>query len=273
MSLTAKELNEFPPWEWPEDAGEILLSILRDAKAVAAERLLAAELAGDCVVINDEIAAKLLSIVEDDAESDEMRARAAISLGPALEHGEVYEFDDPDDFVISEIMFERINRSLPKIYLSDASKLVKRRVFEAAVRAPQEWQHEVIRTRYTDEDEEWKLSAVFGARFVRGFDDIILDALNTTNEDILLEAVYGARNWEIEAAWPYILSILNKPDADKSLTLVAIEAAGNIRPKEAIAVLGPLLDSDDEEIVDQVHEVLAIAGAIEDDEDDEFDED
>lgn len=48
------------------------------------DRCLATELAGDLVVMNDEIAAALIAVLESDRAPEEIRARAAISLAAAL---------------------------------------------------------------------------------------------------------------------------------------------------------------------------------------------
>ena len=50
-------LKDTPPWEWPDEADEIILGILRDDHAHESVRLLAAELAGDFTIINEELAA------------------------------------------------------------------------------------------------------------------------------------------------------------------------------------------------------------------------
>jgi hypothetical protein len=86
-------------------------------QADESERLLAAELADDSTVINDELADELLVIVSDDKESDGLRARAVISLGPALEYAFIDGFEDPDDVPISENKFQEIQESLCKLYL------------------------------------------------------------------------------------------------------------------------------------------------------------
>src|ERR1035441_9232352 len=75
-------LHDTPPWAWKKSAGKMFLPILRDPHADAADRLLAAGLAGDFTVINDALAAALLSILASAAEPQELRARAAISLHP-----------------------------------------------------------------------------------------------------------------------------------------------------------------------------------------------
>jgi len=89
--MNLKTLEDMPPWEWPEGVDKMLLGILRDDQADESDRLLATELAGDFVVINDQLADVLLTILRDGDESEELRGRAAISLGPVLEYADTYE--------------------------------------------------------------------------------------------------------------------------------------------------------------------------------------
>lgn len=49
MTRTAeklKTLEQTPPWEWPENAGAVLLGVLRDRGAAEDERVLAASPSG-----------------------------------------------------------------------------------------------------------------------------------------------------------------------------------------------------------------------------------
>jgi len=48
----------------------------------------------------------------------------------------------------------------------------------------------------------------------------------------------------------------------KALLLAAIEAAPSVDPARAPELLGELLDSEDEEIVEAVHEALAMAKGL-----------
>jgi len=107
--MDLETLKDTPPWDWPEEAGDVFLGVLRDHQADGSDRLLAAELAGDSVVINDELVDALLSILCSNDESEELRGRAAISLGPALEYAYMDEFEDPDDVPISEKTDQRKN--------------------------------------------------------------------------------------------------------------------------------------------------------------------
>ena len=45
--MDLKTLLDTPPWDWPEDAGMLLLETLVDKQANESDRLIAAELAGD----------------------------------------------------------------------------------------------------------------------------------------------------------------------------------------------------------------------------------
>jgi hypothetical protein len=45
-------------------------------------------------------------------------------------------------------------------------------------------------------------------RYVRGFDDAILESLTSKNEDIRYEAVCAVGIWEVDAAWPHNAKIV-----------------------------------------------------------------
>ena len=115
--MNIKSLVDIPPWQWPKNAGKIILDVLRNDQADATARLLAAELGGDSLVINDDLAEALLSILFNPREPDPLRGRAAISLGPALEYADIDGFEEPDDVPITEPMFRKIQETLHKLYM------------------------------------------------------------------------------------------------------------------------------------------------------------
>lgn len=271
MNLTT--LKDTPPWEWPEGTAETLLDILRDDRGSESDLLLATELAGDFTVINAELVDALLSILSRGDTPEAVRGRAAISLGPVLEHADTEGFEDADDLPITERTFHRIQESLRKLYLdANVPKEVRRRILEASVHAPQDWHRDAIRAAYGSGDEVWRLTAVFCTRFVRGFDEQILEALDSTNPDIHYEAVLAAGNWEVDAAWPHVAALVTSGETEKPLLLAAIDAAASIRPQEALELLDDLADSDDEDIVAAVDEAMAMAEGPSVD-DDELDDD
>lgn len=275
MNLQA--MNDTPPWEWPEDAGEIISKVLCDKKAMLSERVLAAELAGDIVVMNDDMAALLLDILEDASEPEELRSMVPISLGPSLEYADVMEFDDYDeeDEMLSEEAFDDIRERLREVYFAEGvPKNVRRRILEGSVRSPMDWHFDAISEAYASDDEEWCLSAVFCMGYVDGFEDQILEALESKNPDIFYEAVCAAGNWGIEAAWSDVEKLLTSGHTDKPLLIAAIEAAPYINPEEAEPLLSDFVDSDDEDIAEAAEEALNAAGLNEDDDlDDDYDDD
>lgn len=268
--MKIKDLKDKPPWQWPKNASKIILGILRDDQADASDRLLAAELGGDYVVVNDDLVEALLSILCNPHEPDHLRGRAAISLGPALESADTDDFEDPDDVLITEPVFLKIRKTLQKLYMdAETPKEVRRSVLEASVRAQEKWHKNAVAAAYRSDDEGWKLTAVFCMQFIRGFDKQILESLKSRNEDIHYHAVCAAGNWEVDAAWPHIAALVASQETEKELRLAAIEASAFIRPHKASEVLGPLLRSSDEDIVGAVHEALAMAGGFDEDEEDD----
>ncbi len=266
-------LNDIPPWDWPENAGEFISKVLCDKNAPVADRVLAAELAGDHVVMDDDISDLLLTIIRDNNEPVELRAKAAISLGPALDYANMMEFDDPDDILLSEEAFHKVQKQLQDIYQdAGAPNELRRMALEASAHAPMDWHKQAIREAYRSNDQQWLLTAVFCMGYVKGFEDQILESLESENPDIFYEAVRSAGNRGVKAAWPYIEEIITNEEADKPLLIAAIEASININPFESVDILSELSLSDDEEIAETAEEALAMAGTYADalSEDDDF---
>jgi len=139
------------------------------------------------------------------------------------------------------------------------------------VRAPQDWHQDAVRTACSSDDEDWNLTAVFCMCFVRGFNDQILEALESANPDIHYHAVCAAGNWELDGAWPHIAALVTSAETEKHLLLAGIDAVASIRPQEAAGILSDLINADDEDIVDAAYETIAmITEEPWDDEDDEF---
>ncbi len=274
-AVNLRTLRDIPPWDWPEGTRKTLLDILRDDRPSASDLLLATELAGDLTVSNEELVDALLSLLRSGDKPEEVRGRAAISLGPVLEQADTDGFEDADGRPITERTFHTIQESLRRLYMdATVPKDVRRRILEASVRAPQDWHQDAVRAAYSSNDEVWRLTAVFCMRFIRGFDEQILEALESENPDIHYEGVVAAGNWELNAAWPHVAALLNSAATEKSLLLAAIDAAASIRPHGALEILAALADSDDKDIVDAVYEAMAMAeGRSGEDEDDELNDD
>lgn len=116
-------------------------------------------------------------------------------------------------------------------------------------------------TAYTDEDPDWKRTAVFCMRLVDGFDDQVLGALQGDDTEMRYNAVRAAGEQSIAAAWPHIVTLVSSPETDKPLLLAAIQAAGEIRPEEAGELLIDLADSDDDDVAEAADAALFLAKA------------
>jgi HEAT repeat protein len=276
--------RETPPWDWPGDAGRTFRKILKDPNAELADRITAAEFAGDVTVIDNDLANVLLSILRSKDEPEELRAKAATSLGPVLELAfweideEFDEFDDEEAVPISVGQFHTIQDTMRRIYNDPATpKLVRRRVLEGSVREPEPWHQDAIREAYASDDRDWMLTAVFAMQYVRGFEAETLEALKSSDEEIHFQAVVAAGDKELEAAWDHIHALVQDETTTKNLRLAAIGAIGSIRPEEAAELLTDLSGSDDEEIAAAADEALSYLGDLDDldeeEEDDEDDED
>ena len=108
--------------------------------------------------------------------------------------------------------------------------------------------------------------------YIRGFDEEILQALKSDDDEVHYHAVRAAGNWGLDGAWSHVASLVSPPHPDKDILLAAVEAVGAIRPEEAAGVLGDLLESDDEEVVEAVHEALMFAEGEMDLDDEDWDE-
>lgn len=258
--MNIEALCNIPSWEWPADAGATILRILTDDAAAESDRLLAAEMAGDIAVVNDELVVALIALVRRSDVPDELRGQAAISLGPILESEDIMEFDDPEEVWISEEKFHEVQESLRVIFAdADVPRDVRRRILEASVRAAEDWHTEAVQTAYASDDETWRLTAVFCMRFVPGFEGQILEALDSENPALFHQAVCAAGNWGIDAAWQRVAPLATADDIDKDLRLEAIEAIASIRPHEAPEILDGLVHADDEDIAEAVSEALVMA--------------
>jgi len=258
--MDIKILQDTPPWDWPSDAGKRIQEILTNPRATESDRLIAAELAGDLVVINDELADSLMTIIRSPDEPEQLRSTAAIALGPVLEQADMDGFECPDDVPITQRTFRNIQDSLQKLYFDNSiPQFVRRRILEASVRAPESWHQNAIRAAYSSGDTDWMLTAVFSMRWVRGFDDQILEALKSGDPEIHYEAIEAAGNWELAAAWSHVVDLVQDYGSPKQLLLAAIGAVASIRPAEARTILEDLADSDDEEIAEAAAEAIGMA--------------
>jgi hypothetical protein len=278
--MTIQELADTSVWDWPPEAGAEILAVLEDRSAAPSERFLATELAGDLMVLDDALAGELLRILNDETEIEDIRGQAAISFGGALEEADIDGYDNRDDPAVSRDLLERAKEALRGTFQDrQAPKLVRRRALEASVRALAPWHSAAIRAAYRNADPEWKLTAVFCMRFVRGFDREVLDAMDSDDPAILYQAVMAAGDQIVPDAWFRVRALIlaaaeghplfpEDPDGEWSVLDAAMYAAAVIRPREAPGLLSWFTASQDEDLARAASDALDLAEQMLDGEDD-----
>ena len=273
--MNVHDLLSLPPWDWPVEAHEMILEALRDAQAPKDHRRVAVELAGELVVMEDRLAEELLGILTDPQEPAELRAGAAIALGPALEEADMEGPEpDPEYLSVSPALMRRATLVLREIHDDpEAPKLVRRRALEGAVRWPEPWQIRAVREAFRSADREWKITAVFCMQILTGFKEEVREVLDTDDPVLLKETILAAGTQEVEEAWPLLEDVVSRavhgpprfpdlPDHEREILFAVIETAPLIRPEETQELLDELVELDDPDVHSAVEENLEIAGFL-----------
>ncbi|MFO7653045.1 MAG: hypothetical protein R6X25_04405 [Candidatus Krumholzibacteriia bacterium] len=260
--MNLRSLSTLPTWDWPDDAADVIESALTDRRAAREDRMLAAVLASELIVGDDDLADSLLNIAGKGDEPQDLRAASAAALGPMLEYAESRDPVDEEPG-LSDAAAERVQARLRELYESAGTPApVRRAALAASARAAEDWHHDAVRSAWAGGDPAWRLTAVECMSSVAGFGDEILQALGGDDPDLRFWAVRAAGNWEVDAAWPQVVGLLRSKTTDRETLMAALEAAAEIRPHEAPEVLGPLADSSDEQIAMAAMDALDLAGAL-----------
>jgi len=252
MAKTLEEALELLESGWgdPWSARSALLEALGSEESELRARALdyTSEL-----VDSDEVARLHLEILADEAETPEIRAKAAIALGPALELCEYGWWDDvTDPPPLTQSFFDELEDRLRRLYHSaDTPKLVRRRVLEAAVRAPEDWQYGAVRAAWNGRDLEWRKTAVFGMGYLGGFSELLSEALEAEDPELLAEALYAAagRN-DVPGLKSRLLGLAVDESADEVVRLAAIAGLRYVESHRARNILRKLRGHDDEDIAE-----------------------
>lgn len=232
--------------ECPHEAKPALLKILQGDQPEL--KLRALEFTAE-LIDSDVVAEPHVALVEDDDEQTQVRARAAVALGPTLELCDYASWQSSwDPPPISKTFFHNIQRRFERLYRSASTpKLVRRRVLESSVRAPQDWQRGAVRAAWMGEDPQWRQTAVFAMGRLSGFRNELAEALEADDPKILCEAIRSAAGGEIPGAAQRFLALAQSTDCPADCRLAAIEALRFVEDTEAFTVLDDLrYDPDDE---------------------------
>jgi HEAT repeat protein len=212
-------------------------------------------------VMDDELAGKLVGIIQSDAGA-ELRGSAAIALGPALEEAFEVGFDDEldNDFdirVLGQSRVVEIQRVLRSMHDDEKQpSLVRRMCLEASVRAPQDWHPAAVLAAHQRSDKDWKMTALFCMGRLPGFEAEILEALSAADSDIVVEAVRSAGLSELNAAGPVILDLAASETPEPRVRCAAVEALALLETEGIEELLVSLTESDDESLAQAAFESL-----------------
>ena len=98
----------------------------------------------------------------------------------------------------------------------------------------------------------------------------LLRHLDTTDPEILFEAVCAAGSNKVDMAWKKIIEIASNKSTEENLLFAAISSAFDINADEAGRILSDPFTHKDQDIIDFVNECLALSETY--DEYSEFDD-
>jgi HEAT repeat protein len=179
---------------------------------------------------------RLLAILGEDP-SDDVRAEAAIALGP---FAQLAEWDELDAEIAEEL--RRVLFSVASD--EDESWHIRRRAAEsAAIFGPSEEVDRLIRRMWEEDEIGLRSSALFsiGRGTQRSWLPVVLESLTDEDPEIRFEAVQAAGQLDDVEALP-MLSEIALSEEDVDVRQAAITAIGHIGGKGATRILTRLLD-------------------------------
>lgn len=254
-------LDSFDEWRRPYVAG-----LRSDDPAVRADAL--EEIA---IAVDAAIARELLGLARDPERGEEERGRAVTALGPALE--QCYLEEAPDGSLeppppgteewwgeppFSSTEYGEVLEELRRLHEDDSlPKLVRRRAFEAAVRAPRDWQRKAVLSAWRSDDPEWRLTAVFAMGYLHGFEDEIREAFEGDDPALRREAMLTAGHGPSgEILADELLPVAADPEAPQQDRLIAIDRVAELHPDGAFEILDELTADLDAVVADAAEEAL-----------------
>jgi HEAT repeat protein len=121
---------------------------------------------------------------------------------------------------------------------------------------------EAIRLAYTSDEPLFRQSAIvaMGRSVDNQWEEIILEELDNSDEEMRREAVRAAGELQIQEAVPAIIRFINDNEDERE---VAIWSLGEIGGKEAMRVLENLMEAaeeeEDEDMIDLIDEAMSNA--------------
>jgi hypothetical protein len=170
----------------------------------------------------------LLAILRNDAEPQELRATAALAVGWAADWHDLDGFPEEDRAVpraFTRALYCEIVGALERLVHDCATPtLVRRRCLEGLSLLERPWAEPTIEERpwlvwtikaaLSSEDSGWRASGLVAAGYVGGFDDEIVEALESSDREIAMAALGAAGVRQLEEAGPALLRASKSDDPE-----------------------------------------------------------
>ncbi len=198
---------------------------------------------------------RLMQMVVND-ESTVVRAAAASGLGRFILLGALGDLPEDQTIPAQDVIIDVLNNLAEDVD-------VRRRALEAISGSSHEIVEEAIRDAYDSPDRRMQISSVFamGRSFDEQWTDIVLQELQSEDEEMRYEAARSAGELELEQAVRYLTRIAL--DDDREIQEVAIWSLGEIATKEATRTLDRLATDakrhHDAELLEVIDDALATA--------------
>lgn len=210
----------------------------------------------------------LIPVLVERLRSDEdadVRAAAALALGRYVVLGELGSLRPRDLSTIEDVLAATIN---------DAAETeeVRGRALEALGARSEPWVRDLISDAYTSGLHRMQVSAVhaMGRSCDSDWLPDVIQQMRSDDPDLRFEAATAAGMIGDEDVVPHLASLIDDEDSD--VQEVAIEAMAEIGGSDARSALTRQLNNPEERIREAAREAIAsmeLAGAIDDEEDDE----
>ena len=187
----------------------------------------------------DEAVRSALQVLRGDG-TEEDRARAAISLGPAMELHSFMEYYE-DDGITEEVATEA-EAALWEVYRNEAEpELLRRRCLESLARNPTDDLRAEI-TKTLTQSGPWKMTAVFAAGCTVGFEKEIREAASDDDLGVRIEAIRAAAGLGLKELGRHLVALARDDEANHDERCEAILALAQIDSdrEEAFSLLEEL---------------------------------
>jgi len=194
----------------------------------------------------------LLNLVRTD-DSPNVKARALVALGKFILLGEYEEIPELIAHEAQELAFETHNDTSQPLE-------VRRRALEALSNSSHPQKDKLIQSAYHSPEHLFKVSAIFamGRTCDEKWEDIILDELNSEDNELVYEAVRACGEIGLSSSVRQLGQLLL--DDDREIQMMVIWSLGEIGGQQAVDILSVYEENvEDEDLLEATEDALGVA--------------